>query len=180
MKFRALEVHTLHIRDFNGERIVQSLGEIREYEISMACAEREVQALLFPAKRIITKCLPFFLLTILGLALSFLLTFGEFLPALRAIGPIAFLVGLTGIAGKVRESLRERDSVSKMNHDEAVKYSAWTLVLRQAPKKSGDNDVTYIPLNDETERMSAEELAEKYNLLSAIARQVNSTKKERP
>ena len=98
-----------------------------------------------------------------------LLTFGDMMPVLRVIGPMAVVVGIIGVAGKVRDILSEREAVSKLNHDKAVRYSAWQLVLRNAPKKFGDNDITYIPVNDETKRMSAKELSERYNLLRTIS-----------
>ena len=173
LRFRVLEVHTLHIRDFDGERVIQALGEFQEYDVCTACASEEVQALLLPAKRIMMRCLPFALLVVVGIALSLLLTFRDIMPALRVIGPMAIVVGIIGIAGKVREILSEREAVSKMSRDDAVRYCAWQLVLRNAPKKYGDNDVTYIPVNDDTMRMSARELAENYGLIPAIANQVH-------
>ena len=169
LNFRVLEVHTLHIRDFDGERVIQALGEFQEYEICTACASEEVQALLLPAKRIMMRCLPFALLVIVGIALSLLLTFRDIMPALRVIGPMAIVVGIIGITGKFREILSEREAVSKMSCDDAVRHCAWQLVLRNAPKKYGDNDVTYIPLNKDTMRMSAKELSERYNLLRTIS-----------
>ena len=172
LNFRILEVHTLHIRDFDGERVIQALGEFQEYDVCMACASEEVQALLLPAKRIMMRCVPFALLVIVGIALSLLLTFRDIMPALRVLGPMAIVVGIIGIAGKVREILSEREAVSKMSRDDAVRYCAWQLVLRNAPKKYGDNDITYIPVNDDTMRMSVRELAENYELIPAIANQV--------
>ncbi|MBQ6664030.1 MAG: hypothetical protein IJM68_00430, partial [Synergistaceae bacterium] len=56
LRFRVLEVHTLHIRDFDGERVIQALGEFQEYDVCTACASEEVQALLLPAKRIVMRC----------------------------------------------------------------------------------------------------------------------------
>ena len=169
LRFRVLEVHTLHIRDFDGERVVQALGEFQEYDVCTACASREVQAVLLPAKRIMMMCFPFAVLSVVGIVLSLFLAFGDFMPAVRAVGPIAFVVGIIGICGKAREILLERESVSKMNHYEALRYSAWQLLLRNAPKKYGDNDITYIPVNDETLRMNANELSERYNLLKTIS-----------
>ena len=175
LNFRILEVHTLHIRDFDGERVIQALGEFQEYDVCMACASEEVQALLLPAKRIMMRCVPFALLVIVGIALSLLLTFRDIMPALRVIGPMAIVVGIIGITGKFREILSEREAVSKMSCDDAVRHCAWQLVLRNAPKKYGDNDITYIPVNDDTMRMSARELSENYGLIPAIANQVRLT-----
>ena len=128
-----------------------------------------MQALLLPAKRIMMRCVPFAVLSVVGIALSLLLTFGDFMPALRVIGPMAIVVGIIGIAGKVREILSEREAVSRMNHYEALRYCAWQLLLNNAPKKYGDDDITYIPVNDDTKRMSANELSERYNLLRTIS-----------
>ncbi|MBQ3447968.1 MAG: hypothetical protein IJG37_10035 [Synergistaceae bacterium] len=169
IRFRALEVHTLHIRDFDGERIIQALGDFREYEICTACASEEVQAVFLPAKRIVMMCLPFVLLTVGGAVLSLLLTFGGFMPAVRALGPVAFVVGMIGTAGKAREILGERETVSKMNRDDAVRYCAWQIVLKNAPKKYNDNDITYIPVSKDTLRMTPSELADKYGLLPPIS-----------
>ncbi|MCR4817896.1 MAG: hypothetical protein K5841_02930, partial [Fretibacterium sp.] len=55
--FRFLEVHTLHVRDFGGERLIQALGELGKCEISAACARTELGAALFPVRRLLKKCL---------------------------------------------------------------------------------------------------------------------------
>ena len=67
--FRVLEVHTLHVRDFGGERLIQALGEIGDYEVSVARARSELRAALFPAREITRKGLPFLLILIVGAAL---------------------------------------------------------------------------------------------------------------
>lgn len=175
IRFRVLEVHTLHIRDFDGEKIIQALGEFQDYEICTACALEGARVFLYPAKLILRKCFPFVILILAGMILSLLLTFNDSWPglkgifAVKVIGPLAVIVGLSGIFANVREILRVREAVRKMNHDEAVKYSAYRLVIKNAPKKYNDNDITYIPVNNDTLNMSAQKLAEKYDLLSAIA-----------
>ncbi|MBR4196869.1 MAG: hypothetical protein IKQ95_09190 [Synergistaceae bacterium] len=175
IKFRLLEVHTLHIRDFDGEKIIQALGEFQDYEICTACALRGARVFLYPAKLILRKCFPFVILLLAGMILSLLLTVNDSWPglegifAVKAIGPLSVVVGLSGIFANVREILRVRESVSKMNHDEALRFSAYSLVLKNAPKKYQDNDITYIPVSKESQNMTPSQLAEKYNLLSAIA-----------
>ena len=175
LRFRVLEVHTLHIRDFTGERIIQALGEFREYEICTACAEREARAFLYPAKMILRKCFAFIGLILAGMILSLLLALNDSWPAmkeifaLRALGPLAVIVGVIGIFGKAREILSLRGKVSRMNHDDAMNFAAYTLVLENAPKKYNDNDITYIPVSKDTLNMNAPELAEKYNLLPSIS-----------
>ncbi len=175
LKFRVLEVHTLHIRDFDGEKIIQALGEFQDYEICTACALEGVRAFLYPAKLILRKCFAFAVLILAGMILTLTLTVNDSWPllegvfAVKALGPLAVIVGVSGVIGKVRGILRIRGSVSKMNHDEAVRYSAYRLVIKNAPKKYQDNDITYIPVSKETQSMSASQLAEEYNLLPAIS-----------
>ena len=175
LKFRVLEVHTLHIRDFDGEKIIQALGEFQDYEICTACALEGVRAFLYPAKLILRKCFAFAVLILAGMILTLTLTVNDSWPllegvfAVKALGPLAVIVGVSGVIGKVRGILRIRGAVSKMNHDEAVRYSAYRLVIKNAPKKYQDNDITYIPVSRETQSMSASQLAEEYNLLPAIS-----------
>lgn len=173
IRFRLLEVHTLHIRDFDGEKIIQALGEFQNYEICTACALEGARVFLYPAKLILRKCSAFMILILAGIILSLMLTvndsFMKEIFAVKVIGPLAVIVGLSGTFANVREILRVRESVSKMNHDEAINFSAYNLVIKNAPKKYNDNDITYIPVSKETQRMSPSELAEKYYLLSAIA-----------
>lgn len=175
LKFRVLEVHTLHIRDFDGEKIIQALGEFQDYEICTACALEGVRAFLYPAKLILRKCFAFAVLILAGMILTLTLTVNDSWPllegvfAVKALGPLAVIVGVSGVIGKVRGILRVRESVNKMNHDEAVRYSAYRLVIKNAPKKYQDNDIAYIPVSRETQSMSASQLAEEYNLLPAIS-----------
>lgn len=175
LKFRVLEVHTLHIRDFDGEKIIQALGEFQDYEICTACALEGVRAFLYPAKLILRKCFAFAVLILAGMILTLTLTVNDSWPllegvfAVKVLGPLAVIVGVSGVIGKVRGILRVRESVSKMNHDEAVRYSAYRLVIKNAPKKYQDNDITYIPVSKETQSMSTSQLAEEYNLLPAIS-----------
>ena len=179
IRFRLLEVHTLHIRDFDGEKIIQALGEFQDYEICTACALEGVRAFLYPAKLILRKCFAFAVLILAGMILTLTLTVNDSWPllegvfAVKALGPLAVIVGVSGVIGKVRGILRVRESVSKMNHDEAVRYSAYRLVIKNAPKKYQDNDITYIPVSKETQSMSASQLAEEYNLLPAISLKAN-------
>ena len=173
IRFRLLEVHTLHIRDFDGEKIIQALGDFQNYEICTACALEGARVFLYPLKLILRKCLAFMILILAGIILSLMLTvndsFMKEIFAVKVIGPLAVIVGLSGILANVREILRVRESDSKMNHDEALHFSAYSLVIKNAPKKYQDNDITYIPVSKETQSMSPSQLADKYNLLSAVA-----------
>ena len=164
----------MHIRDFNGERIIQALGDFRNYEICTACASEEVQAFLFPAKRLMAKCLPFVSLAVVGLVLTMALTLRDVMAALRALGPLAVLVGVSGVVSESRKVLRERDVLREMGRDDALERSAYNLMLKDAPRKYNDNDITYIPVNAKTLGMTAGELAGEYGLLPAVSRKAHT------
>ena len=134
-----------------------------------------MRASLFPAGRIARRCAGFVGLVLAGIALTLALSLRDVMNALRVIGPLCMFVGLSGIAGKVRDALSLRKLLAGMNEAEARKFCAWQCVIRNAPKKYNDNDITYIPVDEETAGLSARELAEKYCLIPAIANQVHST-----
>ena len=89
--------------------------------------------------------------------------------AIRIIGPLAVLTGISGILGRAREILAQRKILAGLSENEARKYSAWQCVINNAPQKYNDNDITYIPVDDAMS-LSPEELAVKYGLLPAISR----------
>lgn len=167
--FRVLEVHTLHIRDFGGERLVQALGEERIFSVCAACVSEEMRAVFFPAGRIMRKCAGFGVLCLAGIALTLALSFRDIMPALRFIGPLAVFVGISGTASAIRKALSEREEFSGKPEADARRMSAWRCVLASAPKKHGDNDITYIPIDD-ADSLTPEALAAKYGLLFPIAR----------
>ena len=169
MIIKTLEVHTLHIRDFTGERLIQSLGNFRDFEISTACVESEARALLYPGRRIFVKSLPFVALIVVGLALALTLSTMTNIPALKALGFMAMFVGVSGIISTVRKNLATRKTFQAMNQAEREKFSAWQCVLSTAPQKYNDNDLTYIPVDEDTFMLDAKGLANKYNLLPAIS-----------
>ena len=172
--FRVLEIHTLHVRDFDGEKLIQSLGEERVFSVCAACVSSEMRVSLFPAVRILRECAGFGVLVLVGLVMSLTLSLNpEMMTAIRILGPVGVFTGIAGIVGRVREILSQRKILAGLSENDARRFAAWECVLQNAPKKYGDNDITYIPFDDKTMKMSAAELAEKYNLIPAISRQVH-------
>ena len=168
--FRVLEIHTLHVRDFDGERLIQSLGEERVFSVCSACVSSEMRAVLFPAVRILKGSAGFGVLILAGLVMTLTLSLKpDLMGAIRIIGPLAVLTGISGIFGRAREILAQRKILAGLSENEARKYSAWQCVINNAPQKYNDNDITYIPVDDAMS-LSPEELAVKYGLLPAISR----------
>lgn len=167
--FRTLEVQTLHVRDFNGEKRVQALGNFQDWTICEDCARRWLEEVLAPGKRLTKACLPFALVLFAG-ALWTLLVRGEVF-ALRLLGPAAIFCGLAGIASSTRQLLTRGRELRALPREEALEQAAWESLLAAAPKKNGDNDLTYIPVNGETKGLDQRQLCLRYDLLPAIAAQ---------
>ena len=132
-----------------------------------------MRAVLFPAGRIVRKCAGFFVLFLAGIVLTLTLSLRDVMNALRVLGPLCVFVGVSGTIARVRDALNLRKLLEGMTEPEAMKFCAWQCVLKSAPQKYEDNDITYIPADD-AESLSPEELAVKYDLLPPISRKVRS------
>ncbi|MBQ6773571.1 MAG: hypothetical protein IJP48_05830 [Synergistaceae bacterium] len=169
-KFQVLEVHTLHVRDFSGEKIVQALGDFRELSVNTACVESEMRAVIFPVRRILVKVFPFMIIFLAGLVLTFMITLYNYPVAFRIIRPAALFCGGAGMFDSVRKILSERKVLLSLTRDKALEKIAFKCAVESAPAKYNDNDLSYILVDEIKRAESPEELAEKYNLLPAISR----------
>ena len=179
--FRAIEIHTLHIRDFGGERRVQSVGDFREFDICEECAELELQAAV-SRKAALRRCLPFVVVFVLGAVLTLTVTVKSGVTALRIPGPAALFCGAAGCLSSLRDAARRARFMRGMNREDALRQSAWDSVLKFAPRKFNENDLTYIPQNfsdSSKEKQTPEDLITNYDLLPPIAERAFQLLQER-
>lgn len=169
--FRAIEVRTLHVRDLGGERVVQALGDVRALSICNACAEEELSAALSPVLTAARRALPFACVLAVGMALSLTVTMQSDVPALRLPGPAAVLCGAAGCVSSWRDALARARTFRALEHRAALERAAWDRLLLALPRKRGDEDLTYIPIDETTRAMDARALAARYDLLPPIAEQ---------
>lgn len=167
--FRVLEVLTLHVRDLNGEKRVQALGDFLEFSVCTGCAREQLEQSLRPGKALGRRLLPFLAVLAFGLAVTAVCWTGEF--ALRLLGAAGIFCGIAGSASVLLAAGREKKSYAALPPEEALRRAAWACLLEAAPKKSGENDLTYIPVNPETLAMKNGDLAIVYDLLPAVAKQ---------
>lgn len=167
--FRVLEVQTLHVRDFTGEKRVQALGDFRDWTVCQSCAERWLEESLSPGKRLFKACLPFALVLVAGILLTILVR--SDIRALGLLGPAAIFCGLAGVISSAKRILAQQKELQALSKEEALKRAAWECLLAAAPKKNEDNDLTYIPVDDKTKALDKKELVLRYDLLPAIAGQ---------
>lgn len=164
--FKVLSVQTLHIRDWNGERRVQAIGEFLDFYVCAACADYHLYSVL-KLKKHFKKVIAFAAVLVIGiLGIMFRSWPTEFRMPFYA----AVICGAVGIFSTLHTALAQRNSFAALPFETALKQSAWECVLEKAPRKCGDNDVTYIPVNETTLSATTASLATEYDLLPANAK----------
>lgn len=167
--FRVLEVHTLHVRDLDGEKRVQALGDFQEYAVCRACAQARLDRALRPGRYLGRRLAPFLVVLAFGLAVTAVCWTGEL--ALRLLGAAGIFCGGAGSVSVLRGAGREKRACAALPREEALRRAAWECLLETAPRKAGDNDLTYIPVNPETLKLKNGDLGIGYDLLPAVAKQ---------
>ncbi|MDO4489994.1 MAG: hypothetical protein Q4B85_02820 [Lachnospiraceae bacterium] len=165
--FHVLEVQTLHVRDLSGEKRVQALGRFQNFSVCRTCAEEQLKKNLSVGRTIVKGCVPFSLILLAGILISIL--FRTAAMPIRFLGVAAVVCGIFGIYDTVKNGAAHGRAFRAMSSEEALEEAAWEVLQAQAPKKSEDSDLTYIPVNKKTLSMKNGDLMICYDLLPEIA-----------
>ena len=167
---RALEVRTLHVRSIGGERRVQALGDEKESAVCKSCAKAQLALSLDPVKAAKPQLAAFGAVIAAGIvieAVTFLFLKGHQIGIL--LGLAALICGGLGIYEALRKAKEKAASLRALPDAEAAEEAAWDVYLAEAPKKEGQNDLTYIPVNEKTLARKNGDLMILYHLLPEIA-----------
>ncbi|MBQ1369056.1 MAG: hypothetical protein IIY45_13390 [Firmicutes bacterium] len=188
IRFRALEVRTLPVRDLSGEKRVQALGDFVDVAICRSCAKKELELELAPLKASGKSNLRFGVVLLLGVLLiigNLLFLKGGWIYT--ALGIAAVICGVLAIYENVKLARERQKELSSLPEDKALEKAAWNLALARLPKKEqnsssrqdtrlkkrmvehSDIDLTYIPITEETLARKNGDLMILYNLLPEIA-----------
>lgn len=163
--FRALEVHTLHIRDLSGEKRVQALGEVVRFSVCESCAREQLQENL---KGVNAKALASFTaILIFGIVILALFWNGE--GAFCLCGAAGAICGVLGIVYTEKESRQRSMAYNSLSEEKALEKSAWEVAVGCADHKCGDHDLSYIPITPETIEQKNGDLMINYDLLPDTA-----------
>ena len=166
--FPSLEVQTLHVRDLKGESRVQALGLFREDGVCRECAAKHLAQMKNPMPSLRKKLLPYAAVLVFGVLVTvFLHGWGR---AVLMMGLAGILCGVLGLVTVSRTASKIKREYSAMTPAEAERRAAWELTLSLLPKKDGDNDMSYIPLDERTMNMKNGDLMIEYRLLPEIAK----------
>lgn len=166
-EFRMLEVQTLPVRDLTGEHRVQALGNFRHESICRDCARRRLEQILHPGAVLRKKLLPFAVVLMIGIAVLAICWGGA--TALLVMGGAGIICGLLGMISAVQTVGKQKNEFAALSPQEREYRAAWDCLVDALPKKDGDNNLTYIPVDSRTLAMKNGDLMIAYDLLPAIA-----------
>ena len=78
--FHTIEVHTLPIRDFSGEKKVQALGKKTDFFVCSECAEKQYKTVFNTYESFFSPSIPAFILFVIGAGLSYYFWNRGFVP----------------------------------------------------------------------------------------------------
>ena len=178
-------MRTIHLREMKGERRVPGLGDFIELSACRACAQQRLDDIRKPGGALAKRLLPFIVIMLAGVVVAGMLTFGEGLLAslglsalagdgvLRLFGLAMLLCGGLGCFGNLGTFVETRGEYAALSDEEALLRAAWAVASEGAPKKSGDEDLTYIPVTERTLAMKNGDLMIEYKLLPDIAKRAH-------
>lgn len=165
--FHVLQVLTLHVRDLNGDKRIQALGDFEDYTVCQACARERLDAIMNIRPALLRGLAPFAAILALGALLAALTWNGE--GALRMMGLAMVACGLLGILGTWQRVTKKKRMYAAFSPEEALSQAAWDVFQDKAPKKYDINDITYIPIQEQTLSRKNGDLMILYDLLPEIA-----------
>ena len=165
--FRVLQVQTFHVRDFGKNSKVQALGEFEEYDVCAECAGEKYNATVNVDAAVRKLCLIWGAVMAIGLIVTLAYWKGE--GVLRLAGLGALIGGGLILLGQLQTATRAKRELLALPREEGLYRCAWQCMIDGAPSKNDVNDITYIPVDEETLRRKNGDLMILYDLVPAIA-----------
>lgn len=163
--FRVLHVETLHVRDIKEKR-VQTLGDFEDYGVCADCAREKLQGHQISREELVKTCIPYLVMMAAGVVIAAL--FASELPILL-FGVGMAVCGITCLYGNIRNRTAKKREMEAVSEAEALQRCAWECMIDGAPKKNDINDISYIPVNEQTLARKNGDLMILYDLLPEIA-----------
>lgn len=169
--FRVLQVQTLHVRDFGKNSKIQVLGGFEEYDVCAACAKEKYRAAMDDGAAMKKRVTPYAILLVLGLIVTGVFWSGE--GVFRLLGLAMAACGVMGAYGTGKSIGAKKRELTALSEEDALYRCAWECLLESAPKKDDINDITYIPVDEQTLARKNGDLMILYDLLPEIAIQAH-------
>ncbi len=166
--FPVITVQTLAVRDITGEKKVQALGKTERYYVCRECARQQLNKDREGTQKIKKVIVRFGSLIPIGVLVIVLATLFNLGPV-KYVGFFAIIAGCLALFENIKRINERKKTINKMNETQALKESAWQVLQENAPKKDGENDITYIPIDKSVLEHKKGDLTILYNLLPEIA-----------
>lgn len=166
------EILTLHVRGMDGDKRVQALGQDLEAGLCHSCLDGYINKVAEPRLEIRKAALLFGGIVLAGIAMMAL-------PAaalgadLRFPGAGAALIGVLGFWRRYQALHKRSMAARSAGIDENRETYQLEYLHTLLPRKEGENDLSYVPLNAKTAAMNIGTLAAAYGLLPGIAQQLS-------
>ena len=170
-----LEVQTLHLREFSGEKRIQALGNFVEAGVCEECVHRYMETGGRPEVPLIKSALLALLLTAVGVTVL-LLSKGEGIPL---FGWAALACAAALLWSSIRTYRARRAELAAADERERQKQAGWELLVSSLPQKYQDSNLTYIPVTADLQKRSIQELVSAYDLMPAIAQKAKELTAQR-
>lgn len=167
-----ITIRTLHIRSFGGVRRIQGLGNIVEGSVCKNCIERGINNALHPFKNI-NNLKKFALYVIMSVAGVLMAVFAAE-DVIRLFGAGAALCGILCFLGDMKKINEQKRKTAYINEQQNYRRFSMELAANSLPKKNGEEDLTYIPLEIALASAPLGDLCAEYNLLLDIAKEVRN------
>ncbi len=166
--FHTIEVHTLPVRDFSGERKVQALGQKTDFYVCSDCAQKRFDSVFNTFESFFSPSIPAFFLFLAGIAVTWYFCQRNAVP-FKMLGIGEIICALAVVYTNLQKSAQLKKELGSVEKSEGLEKAAWLCVLEGVPKKYKDNDLSYIPINKKTLALKNGDLMVFYKLLPQIA-----------
>ena len=164
--FRVLQVQTLHVRDLTGEKRVQALGDFEEYDVCASCAREKYGQYMDNRDVLIKTSIPYGLMILAGAVIAGLFRTDR---VILVFGIALMVCGVLCLYSNLRNRGAKKRELEALSEEEALYRCAWECLVDAAPKKNDVNDITYIPVDEQTLARKNGDLMILHDLLPEIA-----------
>lgn len=168
--FRVLQVQTLHVRDLTGEKRVQALGDFEEYDVCASCAREKYGQYMDNRDVLIKTSIPYGLMILAGAVIAGLFRTDR---VILVFGIALMVCGVLCLYSNLRNRGAKKRELEALSEEEALYRCAWECLVDAAPKKNDVNDITYIPVDEQTLARKNGDLMILHDLLPEIAIQAH-------
>ncbi len=166
--FHTIEVHTLPVRDFSGEKKVQALGQKTDFYVCSDCAQKRFDSVFNTFESFFSPSIPAFFLFLAGITVTWYFWQRNAAP-FKMLGIGAIICAIAVVYTNLQKSAQLKKELGSVEKSEGLEKAAWLCVLEGVPKKYKDNDLSYIPINKKTLALKNGDLMVLYKLLPQIA-----------